>query len=178
MTPNSGSNLSVIGGAPGYPDDDPDGRPPGIAGEVIDERAPDDPYEDEGAWLSAQDILNADDIVTEVMLIPEWSKGGKPGKIVLQSLDGDHRDRYLNSIQYVDSKGRQRYDLKGANARLVAMSAIRADGQPLFKLSQVEALQAKNAAVIERIAAKVRKLSGLDNIEDEEEERNRREGLG
>jgi hypothetical protein len=164
-----GKNLTVLGGT------DEDDKP--LTGEVIDKRAAGNDDEDEGFYLSAQDILTIDDVVTQVVLVPEWSKNDKPGKIILQSLDGDHRDRYLNSMQYVDGKGRQRFDMKGANARLLAMSAVRTDGQPLFKLSQVEALQARNAAVVERLAKIARKMSGISDTDDDDEEQRRREGL-
>jgi len=145
------------------------------SGDVVD--APHDTGEDEGVYLSASDIMGMSDIVTETMLIPEWSKGGKPGKVLLRALDGSQRDAYLNSVQYVDKQGRQRFDMKGANARLLVMAAVRPDGNPLFNRHQADQLQERNAAVLERIAAKIRAMSGLDNSTDDDEER-RREGLG
>jgi hypothetical protein len=179
MTP-TGSNLSVINGASADAEHRDEGertRPPGVTGEIIDSQGFEDPFDD-AEWLTAADILGADDVVSEVVVVPEWTRNGRPGKLVLRSIDGDQRDRYLNSIQYTDSKGRQRYDLKGSNARLLCMAAFDMNGRPLFKLSQWDALNAKNAAVVERLAAKARKMGGLGNLEDEEEERNRREGLG
>lgn len=148
-----------------------------VTGEVMDGPAPVDDTDDGGVYLSASDIMGMSDVVTETMLIPEWGKQGKPGKIMLRALDGGQRDAYLNSIQYVDKQGRQRYDLKGANARLLVMAAIRPDGQPLFNRHQADALQDRSAAVLERIASRIRAMSGLDNTADDDEER-RKEGLG
>lgn len=147
-----------------------------VTGEVVDQRAPTDDDEDFGVYLSASDIMGMSDVVTQTMLIPEWSKNGKSGKIVLKSLEGAQRDAYLNSIQYVDKQGRQRYDLKGSNARLLVLSAVRPDGQPMFNRHQADALNERNAAVLERIAKKVRAMSGLDNTDDDDDER-RKEGL-
>jgi len=129
--------------------------------------------EEEAYYPTAEEIMAMSDTVIRVVRVQEWAKEGRPAIIPLHSLNGDQRDKYLNSVQYTDAKGRQRYDFRNSNARLVQMSAKKKDGSRLFAPGVVDALNQKNAGVLERLAKIVRDISGLSNLEEEEEQRAR-----
>lgn len=129
----------------------------------------------EERYMTPDDLLAISDLIIEEMVIPEWvAKDGRRMKIYLYSLDAAERDKYLNTIQYTDKRGRQKYDLDGSNARLVSLAARDEHGNTLFKgPARIAWLQQRNARVIERIAKRVRAISGLNQEDDEEEERRR-----
>lgn len=145
---------------------------------VIDEPAP-GAADDTGGWYpSADEIFAIDDIASEVVAVPEWKdKGGRVPRVIVHSLDGEARDKYQNSLWYQDAKGRTKVDMREANARLLVLACKRLDGTPLFTRFDLDRLQKKNAAAIERLAKVARRLSGLDNEDDETDEKKRREGL-
>jgi hypothetical protein len=115
-----------------------------------------------GKFLSRTDILEASDITTETLDVPEWN-----GAVRIRGLTGDQRDRYEQSI--VTMRGnRVLPKFAGARARLVALSVVDEHGKLLFTEADVQALGAKSAAGLQRVYDAARKLSGLTEEDVEE----------
>src|SRR5215471_9581350 len=138
---------------------------------------PHDDDDDDARYMTSADLFAMSDRTVEKVTIPEWvDDNGKKMRFFLHSLDASERDKYLNSIQYTDKRGRQRYDLDGSSSRLVSLSARDNNGNLIFRGTDgMRWLQRRNAAVVERIARHVRNISGLNQDDDEETEK-RREG--
>ena len=130
--------------------------------------------------LTAAEILGQTvSLSFEWVDIPEWGGG-----VWVRELTGIERDRFEASL--VKGRGsKRRVSLVGSRARLVALGAI--EGPPLsevesgkekppdplnanalFTLRDVERLSKLGAKALERVADRVRILSGI--IDDDEEE--------
>lgn len=113
-------------------------------------------HKDEGlAVLTRDQILQADDRITEEVAVPEWG-----GKVLVRSLSGTERDAFEDAI--IEGKGKNRQvNMRNLRAKLVAMAVVGADGLPIFTRADVEALGSKNAAPLDRIFERAQILSGL-----------------
>lgn len=105
--------------------------------------------------LSREQILQAKDLVTEVVEVPEWS-----GSVLVKSLTGAERDQYESAI--VEQKGRDtKVNMRNARARLVALSVVDEKGKRLFSPNDVSLLGAKSAAALQRVFNVSMRLSGI-----------------
>lgn len=110
------------------------------------------------------DILEADDRLTEEVFVPEF--GNKT--YLVRGLTGQESEKFQAGLGYVKD-GRWYSTAKGkAMARLVALSVIDGDGKAIFSEDDVDMLNRKNAAGLNRIADVCRKLSGLSKEDVEE----------
>lgn len=106
-------------------------------------------------FLSADDILSADDRQHEDVEVPEWG-----GTVRVVGLSGTDRDSY--EAAFVDGKGKPApARLQNVRARLVAKCLVSEEFERLFTDAQVKALGAKNGAVIDRLFDVARRLSGI-----------------
>lgn len=108
-----------------------------------------------GLVLTAQDILDANDVRTERIEVPEWG-----GDVIVRNLTGTERDSYEASMQ-VQRGNRFEPNPVGARARLVVRACIDEDGKRLFADNQADALSAKNADVLDRLWDRIAELSGI-----------------
>lgn len=107
------------------------------------------------AFLTAEQILAADDIKVEAVEVPEWG-----GTVRVRGLNGKERDDYEAKI--IERKGKKVItNLKNARALLVAMTAIDESGNRIFKESQVETLGLKSASALNRVYDVAAQLSGF-----------------
>lgn len=114
------------------------------------------------ALLSREAILQAQDLPTEDVEIPEWG-----GTIRVRGLTGAERDAFEQSI--VETRGKNtRMNLRNIRAKLVALTVVDEDGNRIFNDEDAEALGKKSAAALDRIFAVAQRLSGL-RPEDVEE---------
>ena len=105
--------------------------------------------------LSREQILQAKDLVTEVVEVPEWS-----GSVLVKSLTGAERDQYEAAI--VEQKGRDtKVNMRNARARLVALSVVDEEGKRLFSPNDVSLLGTKSAAALQRVFNVSMRLSGI-----------------
>lgn len=112
--------------------------------------------------LTREAILQAVDLLTEDVEVPEWG-----GIVRVRGLTGAERDRFEGSV--VQVKGRKAaMNLHNLRARLVALTAIDEDGERLFSSKDVEALGEKSAAALERVFSAAQRLSGLSDEDVEE----------
>jgi hypothetical protein len=105
--------------------------------------------------LSRDQILNADDLTTEDVDVPEWG-----GQVRVKGLTGEERDRYEAGVIGENTKNKRR-NLSNLRARLVSLAVIDGEGQRLFKRSDIPALGRKSAAALDRVFEKAMELSGM-----------------
>lgn len=111
------------------------------------------------ALLNRNQILEAKDIKTETVDVPEWG-----GEVLLKLLTGKERDEFEAS-----STDRQN-NLKKDNirAKLVLKCAINEDFTPMFQPADLEALGAKSSTALDRVFWVAMKLNKMGQTDIEE----------
>lgn len=115
------------------------------------------------AVLTRDQIMQADDLRTEIVAVPEWG-----GEVIVKALTGRERDAFEASIAGERSGRRVRLDLQNIRARFVASCVVDEHGQPLFYPSDVALLGEKSAAALQRVFEVGQRLSGLSDDDVEE----------
>ena len=115
--------------------------------------------------LERETILGAQDLPSERLDVPEWG-----GSIYVKSLTGAERDGFEALIIRKRESNRKTggMSILGLKARLVILTACDAAGERLFKDDDIDALNAKSGAALDRIFQVAQRLSGL-SAEDVEE---------
>ncbi|SDV49821.1 hypothetical protein [Chitinasiproducens palmae] len=114
--------------------------------------------------LTRDQILGAQDRASEVVPVPEWQ-----GDVTVTVMSGAERDAFLVSLQSDKS-------VSFFEAALVAATVVDEHGNKLFGPDDVPALQAKNAAIVARVAAAAFRLNGLGPEAVEKAEKNSESG--
>ena len=115
-------------------------------------------------YLCREAILNANDIKTEEVNVPEWG-----GVVLVKALTGAEKDRYEQSVYNLKDGGVIYTNIR---AKLVALSICGEDLKPIFESADIEALGQKSAAALNRVLEVAQKLSGLSAADVEELEKN------
>lgn len=112
--------------------------------------------------LTRDAILKKDDRVIEKLEIPEWD-----GFVHVRSMTGTERDEFEQLAS--DRQKGKRLNLAGLKAKIVALSAVDESGKILFGgQGDIDRLNLKSAAAIDRIYKKAQKLSHLTDEDVEE----------
>lgn len=118
-------------------------------------------------FLSADQILAADDLATEEVPVPEWG-----GKVLVSTRPGIDRDDFQAQAWSVeDGQAVSHMDtyLQNFTAKLVAFAVIDPNTRrPLFSEEQIAALGRKSPSALDRVAKVARKLNGFGEQEVEE----------
>lgn len=116
-----------------------------------------------GPYLTRDEILAMDDIVTEDVVVPQWNN-----RVVrVRGLTGTQRDAY--EIALIEEKGNSRkVNLQNLRAKLITLSCVDAEGNLLFTQKDVIALGKKGAAALQVLFKVAQRLSGLGEDEIEE----------
>lgn len=105
--------------------------------------------------LTKDQILQADDLPTKVIPVPEWS-----GEVKIRTVTAQEKDAWEESLQ--KGKGRHvKLDLANVRAKLVALTVVDDDGNLLFSERDVLALGKKSAKAISRIYDAASDLNGI-----------------
>ncbi len=111
------------------------------------------------ALLTREQILQAEDLPSEVVEIPEWN-----GSVIVRGLTGSGRGIFQNSIMSqngnVNSKNVM-VDMKEAEMRLVAYCVVDENGKRLFSEKDIAELGKKSGSAINRISDVAMRLSGF-----------------
>lgn len=104
-------------------------------------------------------ILQADDIATEIVEVPEWDDV----KIELRAMDGTQHAAYIDTVTGADTQYRY--------ADILIASAYNPEtGEPVFDPADRDLLMSKHGGVLMRLSLIViRDLSGT-NVDEAEEE--------
>lgn len=115
-------------------------------------------------------ILNAQDIKTENVTVPEWGCD-----VFIKGLTGAERDSYEQSMFTVSENGKK-VDVKmnrgNLRAKLLVKTICDEAGNRIFTDSDVDALGSKSASALERLFPVAQKLSGLSDKDVEDIEKN------
>ena len=115
------------------------------------------------AVLSKEQILQADDLKTERVEVPEWG-----GEVLLRELRGRERDAFEEG-----SMDKQRnISMSNMRARLVAISAIDEQGERLFTSKEAAQLGDKSATALNRLFEVCCRLSGITSDDVDQLEKN------
>ncbi|WP_228979720.1 hypothetical protein [Streptomyces sp. DH12] len=113
-------------------------------------------------YLSAEQILGADDLTAEDVPVPEWG-----GTVRVRALSGTERDRIEASMMNGTSVSADK--LAGFRARMAAASIVGPDGKRMFRSdAETRRLGEKSAAALERVCDVAMRLSGLSDKDIEE----------
>ena len=105
--------------------------------------------------LTRNPILQANDIQSEEISVPEWG-----GTVLVRALDGEERDALEASM--IQGKGKNaQVNLKNLRAKLVARSIVDENGKRLFEDGDIPALAKKSAAALNRVYEVAQRLSGI-----------------
>lgn len=107
------------------------------------------------ALLSRDQILDAVDLKTEEVQVPEWG-----GSVLVRGLNGTERDAYENGLIRMEGQS-AKSNLLNMRAKLVALCLVDEKGGRLFADTDIRALGRKSAAALERVYEVAARLSGL-----------------
>lgn len=115
------------------------------------------------AFLSAADILNANDREIEELFIKEWG-----GSVRIRPLSGKERDEFEASTVKVE-KGQRKEDFSNFRARLISKCLVNEDGTLMFTSKHdVLRLGDKSVAAIQRIYDKCQEVNAMSDEDVEE----------
>ena len=112
--------------------------------------------------LSREQILQADDRVTEEVEVPEWG-----GTVTVKNLTGKERDDYEASI-VLQTRAGVKVNMAQARAKLLVKTVVDGEGELLFTEKDIAALGDKSGSALQRVFEVASRLSGL-SAEDVEE---------
>jgi len=120
--------------------------------------------------LTRSEILEAADILTEEIIVPDWG-----GSVFVRGLTGAQRDEF--EMQVMEQRGRKQiWNRKDVRARLVVVSVVDEDGELLFSQSDIPAVSKKSARALEPIFDTARRLSGMSVADVKELSKNLKGG--
>lgn len=117
-------------------------------------------------YLTADQILGADDLRSEDVSVPEWG-----GIVRVQGMSGTARDEFEASLMKDSMDGVASKDkaLDNYRARLAALTMVDAEGKRLFRSpAEVKRLGQKSADALNRVVEVASRLSGLTSDDVEE----------
>ena len=111
-----------------------------------------------GGLLSRDQILEAQDLRSEEVSVPEWG-----GVIKVRELAAGERERIAGLVTAHDGRSRE---------IMVALTAIDGNGNQLFSLDDIEELAKKGEAAIQRVAEVASRLSVIGKAAEAQAEKN------
>lgn len=112
--------------------------------------------------LGTEEILNASDITTEEVEVPEWG-----GSVLVRALTALERDRFEASV--IQGSGKNaKVKLENARAKLASLTVVDENGNRLFGPNDVTKLSQKSASALNKIFNVAARLSGITEEDMEE----------
>ena len=112
------------------------------------------------SFLTKDQILEADDMSTQTVAVPEWG-----GDVLVGTLTGKQRDKFETEFASA-SKGERGMD--NIRAKLCALSLRDEDGNSIFTLKDVNELGTKSAAALDRVFTAALSLNGFTQSDVDE----------
>ena len=109
------------------------------------------------AILTKTQILTSDDLPTETVAVPEWG-----GDVLVRTMPGIERDDFEAELvkRPKNADGTLR-DMTGLKALLLSRTIVCEDGTLMFDVEDIDALNAKSSAALNRVADVAQRLNGL-----------------
>jgi hypothetical protein len=116
-------------------------------------------------YLSADEILNAEDLKPEPVDVPEWG-----GTVLVKGMSGTARDQFEAAMMNDNMSGVAKDKaMEMYRARLAAACLVDENGKRLFQgTAVVKRLGEKSAQALTRVAEVASRLSGLTDEDVEE----------
>ncbi|MFE3400793.1 hypothetical protein [Streptomyces anulatus] len=116
-------------------------------------------------YLSAEQILDADDLAIEDVPVPEWG-----GTVRVKGMSGTERDRFEAGFVGNDMKQLPKDKaLEYYRARIAAACLVDQAGNKMFRsVGEIKRLSDKNAEALQRVVDVANRLSGLSQEDVEE----------
>lgn len=110
-------------------------------------------------YLTAEEILERDDIEYRDVEVPEWG-----GVVRIKTLTGRERATWQDSSM-AGTGAKTRVDFQNYTVKLVIMACVNESGGRLFSEDQLNKLRRKSSAALERVATAAMELSGIGEDE-------------
>ena len=123
--------------------------------------------------LTREQILQAQDRVTEVVLVPEWG-----GEVSVRTMSGREKDHFESTVAKPGPDGKPKYNLEDFRARLLCLALVDGDGALLFKHADIALLSSKSAKALERVFSVAKRLNGIDDKDIDDMVKNSEAGQG
>jgi hypothetical protein len=107
------------------------------------------------ARLSKQQIIDAPDIKSEMVSVPEWD-----GEVEVKTLSGKERDDFESQIVQLRGK-KTEVTLDNLRAKLCSLAIIDEKGARMFDEDEVDDLGKKSAPALQRVFIVAQRLAGL-----------------
>lgn len=116
-------------------------------------------------FLTLDQILDAEDLATEEVEVPEWS-----GKVLCRELSAlDAEELAVMWTRWQKEHPEMRGFPPAFRAEICARGIVHPEThEPLFKKDQIEKLARKNGAALDRIYPIIQRLSGMGEKKEEE----------
>jgi len=113
--------------------------------------------------LSKEAILSASDLPRKTIRVPEWG-----GNVTVRTMTGVQHDAWSQEWHEVRKNRGDLENTTGFEAFLAIHTVVDEAGNPLFSANDLDALNAKSAKALSRVARVALRLSGIgaDEIED------------
>lgn len=115
------------------------------------------------ALLGRNQILDAKDLKTEEVEVPEWG-----GSVLIRSLTGEQRDEYETSMFTMKKDGSPSANMANVRARLAMLCIVNEDGEQMFNKNDIKLLGRKSAVALERVNGAAQKLNAISDEDIEE----------
>lgn len=100
--------------------------------------------------LTKEAILSLDDCKPHLVPVPEWG-----GDVYVRVMTGVEREKYE---EWAESSNKS---VKGIRGRLASLCIVDESGKRLFDDADIEALNGKSAAALDRVLTAVMKLNAV-----------------
>ena len=105
--------------------------------------------------LNRDDILAVDDILVELVEIPEWG-----GSVFVKGMTGAERDRFEAGIVTISGDD-SKVNMVDIRAKLCAATVCTEEGKKLFSPADIKELSKKSAVALQRVFKIAQRLSGI-----------------
>lgn len=106
--------------------------------------------------LTKDQILEASDLKTEAVDVPEWG-----GSVNVRTMTGTDRDAFENSLVSLDAEGKAVQNLENMRVKLLVVTLVDDNGNRLFDSADIAMLGRKSTAAIERVYDVAARLNGI-----------------
>jgi hypothetical protein len=115
------------------------------------------------ALLGRNQILDAKDLKTEDIPVPEWG-----GEVRIRMLTGEERDQFEASMVELKKDGTTKANRENVRARLLVLCIVNEQGEQMFNRADIKLLGRKSAKALERVINAANELNGISekDIED------------
>ena len=96
--------------------------------------------------LTRDQILEAVDVTTSTVEVPEWG-----GSVKVRNMTGADRDAFEASLITTAPDGTRKMNMSNVKTKLLAMTIVGDDGNLLFSVDDMDRLALKSAGAIDRV---------------------------